>query len=68
MSGSVHPKLVGEWLAEFYCVTCVDDLDRSGFAFDTDRMEFEPLESKIVQGMVKTIPREFTQEKDQFVR
>ena len=53
MSGSVHPKFVGEWLAEIDYVTCVDDLDRSGFAFDTDRMEFKPLDSKIVKRMVK---------------
>ena len=53
MSGSVHPKFVREWLAEIDHVTRVDDLDRSGFAFDTDRTAFEPLDSKIGKGMVK---------------
>ena len=47
------PKFVGELLAEIDCVTCEDDLDRSGFAFDTDRTAFEPPDSKIGKGMVK---------------
>ena len=33
----------------------MEDLDHSGFAFDTNPMEFEALDSKMVKDVVKTI-------------
>ena len=56
MSGSSHPKLVGDWLAEFDCAASMDDLDHSGFTFDSNQTEFETLNSETVDGFVSIIP------------
>ena len=56
MSGSSRPKLVGDWLAEFDCAPIMDDLDHSGFTFDSHQMEFETLDSEVVEGIAKIIP------------
>ena len=46
MSTSIRLKLVGTWLAVIDCVTNIDDLDHSGFSFDTIQMKFETLDSR----------------------
>ena len=45
-SGSIYPRLCGGWLAEIEYATR-DDMDRSGFVFDSKRMAFEILASSM---------------------
>ena len=63
MPGSIHLRLVGEWLAEVDHETSKDDLVLWGFAFDDHHMEFEALDSKIVRRNRGDHPRRI-QEKD----
>ena len=56
MSGSSHPKLVGDWLADFDSAASMDDLDHTGFTVDSNQTEFETLDSKTVEGNAKISP------------
>ena len=55
MPGSSHPKLVGDWLADFDSAASMDDLDHSGFTVDSNQTEFETLDSRTVEGIAKII-------------
>ena len=60
MSGSIHQRSVGEWLAEIHVTTIMDDLKHSEFAFDDNpKREFETLDSNRVKEIAKIIPQEF---------
>ena len=50
-TGSIHFRLISEWLAEIDLATAMEDLDHSGFMFDKHQLEFET-------GMLKIIPTE----------
>ena len=46
------------------CTASVDELDHPGFAFGTNQVEFDTLNSKILKGIVKMIPHEFRRKVD----
>ena len=64
MSGLIHLSLVDQGLAETDQATNMDDLDHTGFSVGTSIMEFQTLDSKNVQGILKIIPREFRRKLD----
>ena len=64
MSGLIHLSLVDQGLAETDQATNMDDLDHTGFSLGTSRIEFQTLDSKNVQGILKIIPREFRRKLD----
>ena len=59
LSGSSHPRLVSDCLADIDLATSKDDLDHSGFVFDKHNQEFETLDSKIAKGIMEIIPVDF---------
>ena len=58
-SGSIYPRPISDWLPEICVAGRTEELDHSGFVFDKDQMEFETLDSKIAQGILKIAVAEF---------
>ena len=54
VTGSTHPRLISEWLAEFDLASLVGELDRTGFT--VDKRKFETLDSKIAERIVEISP------------
>ena len=53
VSGSTHPRLISEWSAEIVLPSSMGELDHSGFAFDKQQLEFETLDLKVTNGIMK---------------
>ena len=58
VSGSTHPRLISEWLAEIDWATGIEDSGNQEFIFDKHQIKFETLDSKIATGIMKIIPDE----------